>query len=515
VIDMTNPTMSRGEGTRERAVREPSLSSTSRGPNMPRRPTSLALLLIALAVGTGGCDFLNPTNVINPTVTEDDFVQTTRAATVWTAGVERQMAIAMNQVVMGAEVASDNLFNNRTLFSKVFDIPLIEADDFDVTNIQAEIHRLRAMADDGLNKVIPADPTATDELRAQLHFHRAMAHLLAGELFVGLPVASLGPVEAPSVHLARAVADFQQVRALSTNAERRASALLGIARAQYGAGNRDAAVAAAAEVRATAPSLLRTVRFDITNGPTNTMQTAIYDSGQNEFQPLPRLDFLFPKYFSATAGDQKPIAILKGEEAFLILAEARIAQGDLPGARTVLGELIDLVATRPTALINDRGQRRGRGGGTWIYPNAADIVVQASPQDEPRAGLVLTRSGDPVRVPTVSGTSVSRAMLAAAATDLQLLELLYLMRQEIFVVEGRRMVDLGIRFPIARREAQANASVGADSPALQARIPAFIPGNLGMNACTYRDGDKLVVIHHNLNRVLVQNRASPMVLPFH
>jgi hypothetical protein len=514
---MTNSRTGRTSGRRQNQAHETLASPLSRGPNMQRRQTRVALLLAALAVGTGGCDFLNPTDVINPTVTEDAFVQTSRAAAVWTAGVERQLAVTMNQVLLGTEVASDNLFNNRTLFSKVFDIPLIEAQDFDLTNIQAEVHRLRAMADAGLTKVVPADPTATDEVRAQLHFHRGYAYLLGGELFVGLPAETNGPIQEPRAHLALAVQDFQRVRELSRDPQRQAAALLGIARAQYGAGNRDAAVAAATQVRGTAPGLLRSVAFDVSSGVTNQMQGTIEGVGQNEFQPLPRLDFLFPKYFTATAGDQKPVALLKGEEAFLILAEARLSQGDLAGTRAILSDLIDLIATRPTALINERGQHRGRLGGTWIYPNRADVMVQASPQDPARAGLVLTRgpNTNPVRVPTVSGTSVTKEMLAEAATDLQLLELLYLMRQEIFVVEGRRMTDLGIRFPVAWREAQSNASVGTSSPALQAQVPAWIPRDRGMNSFNFRDGDRLVVIHHNLNRALVQNRASPMVLPFH
>jgi len=53
-------------------------------------------------------------------------------------------------------------------------------------------------------------------------------------------------------------------------------------------------VAAAQEERATAPTVIRRARFDVTDGPTNQMQFAIFDSGRDEFQPLPRLDFLLP-----------------------------------------------------------------------------------------------------------------------------------------------------------------------------------------------------------------------------
>ncbi|TVR65488.1 MAG: hypothetical protein EA422_04135 [Gemmatimonadales bacterium] len=473
------------------------------------------IALMAAVITAPGCDLLDPTEVVNPTVTEADFIQTRNAAASWARGVERQLAITVNQVVMGAEVASDNLFNNRTLFNRVFDIPEIEPTDVTVIDVQRAVHRLREMATRGLEEVVPADPNASPETVAQLHFARGYSSLLAGELFVSLPTEAGGTAEAPGVHLERAVTEFTQARSLSSDAEFRAAATLAIARAQYRAGNRAAAVAAASEVRGAAPTLIRWAEFDITDGPTNQMQFAIFDSGQDEFQPLPRLDFLFPKYFSRTAGAQSPVAILKGEEAFLILAEAAISQGNLTEARNVLVELLGIVAQRPTASINDTGQVRGRRGGTWIFPNASNILVAASAQDEPRAGLVLTRGEGPVTVPVVSGTSVSAEMLEAAGAEDELLELLYLMRQEIFVVEGRRMTDLGIRLPVALDEALTNPNIAEGGPDLVARIPPFIPLDYGLNRFTYSDGDTLAVIQHNMNRVIVQNRTSDVVAPFH
>jgi hypothetical protein len=498
------------------------LSSGERGLNTSLRPqpsrmiaNTRRLLLAFVVVALAACDFLDPTSVTNPTVTEDDFIQLPNAAANWAHGVERQLAATVNLLVTNAEVGSDNLFNNRTLINRTFDIPQIEPSDFNVINTQVAVQRLRAMADDGLNVVVPADPGATPEVSARFHFYRGFANMAAGEYFVALPGEPLGPPEEAPFHLARAVEDFQQARSLSSDPSLRTAALLFIARTHHRAGNLAEAVAAAEEVRATAPDFVRTVGYDITDGPTNTMQFAIYDSGQDEFQPLPRLDFLFPKYFSVSPDDQSPIVIAKGEEAFLILAEARIAQGDLAGARALLQELLGLVSQRPMATVNDVGQLRGRRGGTWIYPNSSDVMVAASPQDEPRAGLVLTRSEGPVQVPRISGTSVDAGMIAAADTDVELLELLYLMRQEIFVVEGRRMVDLGIRLPVALDEAQVNEHVDLGSPLLQPRIPTWIPGNRGMNSFDYEDGETLVVIHHNLNRALVENRSSPYVLPFH
>ena len=495
-----NPNTSRSKG----AVRGPA----SRG---PRRAV---VALVAMALTFSGCDLFDPTEVTNPNVTEGDFIVTPNAAASWARGSERQLATAVNQVLMGTEVVSDNLFNNRTLFSKVFDIPQIEASDFDVTNIQRAIHRLRESANRGITIVVPSDPNATPETRAQLHFHRGYASLLSAELFVALPGEPGGPILTPAEHVQRAVADFEQVRSLSTNAAARSAALLGIARAHYVVGNRAAAVAAAQEVRTTAPTLIRNAIFDNADGPNNTMQGAVF-AGQNEFQPLPRLDFLFPKYYSRSAGNNSPVAILKGEEAFLILAEAAIAQGDLAGARTILTDLLGLVAQRPRENVDDRSQRRGRLGGTWIYPDNANVLVQASPTDAARGGLVLTRSGPPVSIPVVSGTSVKGDMLAAATTDVALLELLYLMRQEIFVLEGRRMTDLGIRYPTALDEALTNPNIDQGSTALQAVLPSWIPLDYGLDGFTYQDGSTSAVILHNMNRRIVENRTRPEVVPFH
>jgi hypothetical protein len=473
----------------------------------------LASLLVLLPLG--GCEFLDPTDVTNPTVTEETFLETPNAASSWVRGVERQLAATIDEVIMGTEVVSDNVFNNRTLFSKVFDIPQLDASDFDVTNIQEEVHRLRTMADHGINVVVPGDENATDEMRAQLHFHRGFGHLLSAELFVGLPAEAGGAVVSPAQHLTLAVSDFQQAGSLSGDATMQASAQLAIARAHYAAGDRAAAVAAASQVKASNPSLVRWAEFDNVDGPTNTMQFAIFDSGQDEFQPLPRLDFLFPKYYSETAGDQSPVALLKGEEAFLILAEAALADGDVAGARSELKELLDVVASRPTAMIDDRGQQRGRAGGTWIYPDNNDVMVAAGPDADPRAGLVLTRESGLVEVPIVSGTSVTEATLDEADTVDDMLYLLYLMRQEIFVVEGRRMTDLGIRLPVALDEALTNPNVDEGSDALQARLPSFIPGDYGLDRFDYEDGDNLAVIRYDMNRILVENRTSEAVLPFH
>ncbi len=92
-----------------------------------------------------------------------------------------------------------------------------------------------------------------------------------------------------------------------------------------------------------------------------------------------------------------------------------------------------------------------------------------------------------------------------------LLEVLYLMRQEIFMAEGRRAADLGIRLPVCETEA-ANTPSAADY--LTAQIPSFIPLNQDMDAFQMDKDNKTVVIKYNMNRVIVQNKSTEYVAPF-
>lgn len=472
-------------------------------------------VLVLAVVALAGCDFLDPTGVTNPTVTEEDFINLPNAAATWTHGTERQLAATVNTLATHAEVGSDNMFNNRTLINRTFDIPQMDPTDANVVAMQRQVQELRAMANNGLDVVIPSDDEATDEHRALMYFYRGFANLAAGEYFVALPAEGNGPAQDPAAHLNNAIGDLQQAISFTSDQTTRNSARLMIARAHYRLGNVTEAVTAAEQVRTSDPMLLRQVQFDQADGPTNTLQFALYDSGLDEFQPLPRLDFLFPKYWSEGATDESPINLAKGEEAFLIIAEAQISQGNLGAARSTLTDLLGVVAQRPTAMVNDNAQSRGRAGGTWVFPNDSDVLVQASPQDPPRAGLVLDRQSGPVEIPYISGTSVTEDMIDDAGSDEELLEVLYLMRQEIFVGEGRRMVDLGIRIGIALEEAESNENIDESSDLLQPRIPSWIPGDYGMNSFDYEDGDDLAVIDVNLNRAIVQNRSSDFVLPFH
>jgi hypothetical protein len=88
------------------------------------------------------------------------------------------------------------------------------------------------------------------------------------------------------------------------------------------------------------------------------------------------------------------------------------------------------------------------------------------------------------------------------------------MRQEIFIGEGRRMADLGMRMPVAQTEVLANSNATDGADYTKPSIPAFIPLAFGMDSFTYDSTAKTAVMAFDMNAVLVKNKTSPDVLPF-
>lgn len=137
--------------------------------------------------------------------------------------------------------------------------------------------------------------------------------------------------------------------------------------------------------------------------------------------------------------------------------------------------------------------------------------MAASPKDPYRSGLVLNRkSPHLIQVPTVSGTSVTAEMIDECKDNDALLELIYLMRQEIFLAEGRRMSDLGIRLPISDVEI---AHTPAAKTYAEPLIPKFIPLEQGMDNFDIDTEKRLVTIHYNMNHLIVINKNRPEVAP--
>lgn len=471
--------------------------------------TTLTWITLALAATVSSCSLVE---VENPNITDETFLGTPESAEVWLNGLQKQLAQTLNQTVVFAEMVSDNYYNNSSLSNQVFDIPTLLPEDLDIDNVQRELARLRAMAVYGVERVVPAAADGTREQLAEMYFYAAYASLLSGELFASLPAVEAGPVLPATAHLENAVGYLQQGLSLTADAGRRTVYTLALARAYHGLGDRQRAAQLAQEVIAADPLVLRNAVFDGLNGASNLMQTYTFSSSTNTLAPLPRLDFLDPKYFHVgnASADQKPIALLKGEEAFLIAAEAAIGNGDLPGAKALLTRLVgEVVSARPVASVD--GRHAERKGTRSDYPLSAATKVRFAPGGPLREGLVLGRGDGNITVHRVSGTSVTEAEIAAAGDADALLYLLCLLRQEIFMSEGRRMTDLGIRFPISTIEQQNNPNVSAQDT--RATIPPFIPGQLGMDDFEHDEAAGVVTILHDMNRVLVANKASAGILP--
>ncbi|MBB5638842.1 tetratricopeptide (TPR) repeat protein [Pedobacter cryoconitis] len=448
----------------------------------------------------------------NPNITDEVYLNTTNVSTTWLAGLKRQMALTMNQVIVNTELVSDNYYNNRTLSNKVFDIPQIDNFDLDVNNIQSAIQRLRESSEYGLTTVINADKTTTAVQKAEMYFINAYSHLLSGELFTGLPGAAKGVVLSPAQHYALAITALDQALALQTDAGEKLAYTLLKARVYYDMGD-----AVQARIFATAamanPLLLKQQAFDGQNGAPNDFQTYIFSSTTNEFAPLPRLDFLDPKYYNTTtiALDQKPVSYIKSEEAYLIVAEVQVSGNDLTGAQTTLKNLLtDVIAKRPVVSLSDVKETRN-GGNRTDYPLTA-VKVQFDKNDIERSGYVLNRKIANINISTVSGTMVTADDINSATTQDALLYLVYRMRQEIFISEGRRMTDLGIKFPVSQTEQLNNPNV---KPAdLVAQIPAFIPKNREMDDFTNNTATGVVTMKYDMNKVMVANKTAKEIFPF-
>ncbi len=459
------------------------------------------------------CDLLTPGDIVNPNVDEETFNKTPNALQTWINGTNSTFATIISKYVELTEILSDNYFNNYSQSSKVFDFPTILYTDVDVTSLQRGVGSLREMAQNGLNNISKADQTMTAAQEFNLRYIEGYSYLLAGEYFVGLPQTNGGEIKSWRENLNKAIDTFAACLPLASTDDDKAFVNTLLARAYYRLGDKAKAVEYARTALNLSAAFVQQVTFDGKNGVDNSFQGYVYGSPYGTaFQPLPRLDFLDPKYFQTDDPlEQRPICIAKAEEPYLIIAEAEIADNDLAKARQTLGALLALVQSRPVMKgINDQIEQRDNGG-YKKYPNSSEYRVAASAGEPLRSGLILDRQAPHlIDIPYVSGTSVTAEMIASCDSQDDLLQLLYLLRQEIFFGEGRRAADLGIRFPVCEIEA-------ANTPAkdyTEAQIPSFIPLNQDMDAFTIDSEAKTVVIKYNMNKVIVENKKSEYVAPF-
>jgi len=455
------------------------------------------------------CNLVEPGDIVNPNVDEKAFLNSANAMQTWVNGTEKNFAQAIGEYCQLMEILSDNYYNNYSRSSNVFDEPRLSSTDDDVKKLQRCVGNMREAADYAFNVVSLHDKNFTPEEQFKMYYIKAYGFLLAGEYFTGLPMSEGGEVKPWKDHLREAIATLDKALPLASTAENKAFIHTLKARAYYRLGEKEQAKDEAKASLGAADKYTMQVEFDGDNGVNNVAQEAIWGTW---FQPLPRLDFLDPKFFMLKTNEQRPICIAKAEENHLILAEAAVAEGRISEAKTTLLTLLKLVKERPVERNIDDHLEGRFNGGTKKYPNSSAYSVAASAGEPYREGLILDRQAPHrISVAYISGTSVDESMINQCATADETLQLIYLMRQEIFMGEGRRVADLGIRMPVGDVEIAHTPSAQAYGEAL---IPDFIPRDHGLDAFTIDENKKQVTITYNMNKVIVEQKKSPYVVPF-
>lgn len=491
------------------------------------------ILVLFLTVGLlSSCDFLDPSEVTNPQTTDEDLARANEPVRALMPGLEAQFARALGSNVVVTETVSDNYSVNGTGISSTFDEPGELTVDVGATNGTGaatgaywNASELRALATFVIDDIVPGDETATNADIARTYYYRGMGNLFQGENFVSALLEREGtPVSAQTL-LVRAAEDFTESLSLVSSGELANAVRAALARTHRALGNGSEAAEFAQSVISADPEFLFTQPFD--DNLSNPAQAFLVARALKELQPLPRLDFLDPKYPTRSSA----IPVAKAEEMYLILAEAALSGSpDLAAARTHLNNAISL-ATNETAgrtLVEFQEDDQRLNNQLQARPRHSLFEVKAGPDAPARPGLVLTRPGV-IMTPEISSTSFTQQDVNEATTAEELIYLLYNLRQEILFLEGRRLHDLGIRINFMLREIDSNVSVTRESLGSRTYVPSYIPSGNGLDlydpASPYPGGepdDPLnpsvttieITILHDLNAILASERGTVIDNPF-
>jgi tetratricopeptide (TPR) repeat protein len=466
-------------------------------------PAAAILLLSILLIS---CDLVDPTEVENPEVTDESLIGEVRSTQAALQGTRFRFSAFIANAAYFTDVVSDNYDNVATFISPDADNPrAMRSSDLTLNGFNSIYHqgqRLRAQATFGIEEVAPNDPSpgVTPPMIAEMRFLRAMGNLIQAENFSYVPVEENGPALPADDLVGLAIDELNAVlNDAAAPSNIRTAAQYALARAYRLQGDQASAVSAANAALGIDDEYVFLAQYD-TDNLTNTGYVFAVQRALNDIQPLPRLDYLDPKYTRMNS----PIPVLKSEEAYLILAEAAIAGGNYTSARNYMKAAVNLAMSeaglRSVVNFTDSDPRSGR-------PNSADLQVRADANSDAREGLILPRAGNTIEVHTVSNTSIRDEYIDNLAdTREEFLRMLYLLRQEIFFFEGRRMSDLGIRLPITLREIETNQTLAAGNPGTTPVVPDYIPMGTGLDAFQVEDG--IVTIQYDMNRILAQNNVS-------
>lgn len=449
-------------------------------------------------------DTIRFTEIENPNLSETSLVGQPNSATIWLSGIEREISRTFNELLILSELASDNYVNTQTFYNQFMDNLDIRTTDPDIRDSQNQIARVARMAEFGIGEIGPGDPELTDAVSAEFHFFLGMSRMMSAMYFTALPQETLGVPVASSANYESAITSFNTAVQLNPLPEYH----LASARCSYYLGDRASAVSSAEQALAIDNSFLRTARFDNANGPANVMDAALYARATfDDFQPLPSLDFLDPKYSFFSAAEDMPLNYLKAEEAYLILAEASLAADNAAEAQSNLTALLGLVSSRNVSVVDETIEQRSQVAPD-SRPNNSAVVVDG------RAGLVLDRTAS-TSVPTVSGTSLTQDDIDNMADDDSGLALVYRTRQEVFIAEAIRSVDMGIKLVIDENEALQNSNVSEGGLGTVPQIPGLFNDIINdIDAFTYDAMAGTVTITNDINSLLVANKTSDMIVPF-
>lgn len=480
-----------------------------------RRMTAATALAAVLAT-LSACEAVDPTRINNPTTTDDDLAGANNPTSALVPGLRAQFARMINAYVSAAEVVSDNYSIHGTGINQDMDDPsavtsdLVNGTGDASSGVYWNVQSLKALSDFVLNDIVPTDSDPPADLVAEASYYRGMAYLTMGEVFSFAPHEEDGPALPAAEALSNALRDLSAAKRFSI-----AAASAAEARAHRLLGNAQAAETAAALVLDLDPNFLHRQEYDAQTID-NTPVAFLVLRALQEMQPLPRLDFLDPKYTERTAA----IAVAKAEEMHLILAEVDLAAGNLEAGRAHLVDAINMAGTRGTTEFDDNDERRN--GDLSLRPRDSEILIRSDADSPYRAGLVLDRPAEGLETPTVSATSLDADSVAELSDAPDLWHALWLARQEMMFLEGRRLADLGIKLPIMLREIDQNPEINAGDPGTETMMPSWVPLTPLYAMDVYSpmelyDGEDLnaellemrVTIGVDMNRVLVENDASP------
>lgn len=475
--------------------------------------SAAAVLFAVLAVAA--CEAIDPTQVNNPTTTDDDLAEATNPTEALLPGLRAQFARMINAYVVASEVISDNYSIHGTGIPVDMDEPSLVTPDYvngtgtSANGVYWNVQELRALADFVIDEIAPNDTGAPPALVAEAHYYRGMAFLTMGEVFSHVPHEEDGTPQPADVALTRAISDLQAGTGFGAQAN------AALARAHRLLGDAGAAASAANAVLGASADFLFAPSYD-EQTLSNTPVAFLVLRALQEMQPLPRLDFLDPKY---TERDS-PIPIAKAEEMHLILAEAALASGNVGEARSHLASAVTVAKSRGMVSFDDIDERRNAD--LSLRPRSEEIVIRADADSPYRGGLVLNRPSDGLQIPYISGTSLSADSIAGLGSEAEVWHALWLARQEILLLEGRRLADLGIKLPMMLREIDQNDNISEGDPGTLPIVPGYIPQNPRYAMDIYSPLDLYdgvdpgaplvkmeVTMHVDMNRVLVANNASP------